>query len=176
MIYRYKKFFPKIAKNCFIAPSADVIGNVEIADGSSVWFNATIRGDMNAIKIGKNVSVQDGCTIHTEPDFPVEIGNNIAIGHNVIVHSSKIGDNCIIGMGAVLLSRTKIGNNCIIAAGSVVTESMEIPDNSIVMGVPAKVVKQVSKEHIERIKRNIVSYVNLNKEYLKKENLEVLKL
>ena len=171
-LYKFKNFSPKIASNCFIAPSAEIIGNVEITEGASVWFNATIRADMNAIHIGKNTSIQDNCVVHVDKDYPVEIGNNVVIGHGAIVHSAKIGNNCIIGMGAILLSGSKIGNNCIIGAGTVVTEETEIPDNSIAIGTPAKVIKQVSDAHIARIKRNVANYMDLNKEYLRKENLE----
>jgi carbonic anhydrase/acetyltransferase-like protein (isoleucine patch superfamily) len=172
MIHEFKGNKPKIAKNCFIAPSAEIIGDVSIGEGSSVWFNATLRADMNSITIGKNVSVQDNCVMHADMDGPVDVADNVAIGHGAIVHSCKIGSNCIIGMGSTILSGAKIGNNCIVGAGSVVTEGKEIPDNSIVMGIPAKVVKQITEEHMLRIRRNIGNYKVLNAEYLKKENFE----
>ena len=166
MLYKYKKFFPKIAGGCFVAPSADIIGDVEIDTGTSVWFNATIRADLNAIRIGKNVSIQDNCVLHTDIKAPLKIRHNVVIGHRAVIHSAEIDTNSIVGMGAILLTGAKIGMNCIIGAGSVVTEDCEIPDRSIAIGTPAKVVKTVDAEHIKRIKRNIEEYMDLNKEYL----------
>ncbi len=162
MIYDFKNHVPKIASGCFVAPSAHIIGNTAISEGSSVWFGAVIRADLNAVKIGKNVSVQDNCVIHTDRNTPVEIADDVVIGHNAIVHSAKVGSNCIIGMGAILLSGSKIGSNCIIAAGAVVSEGSEIPDNSIAAGVPARVIKPVTQEHIKRIKNNVLEYAELN--------------
>jgi carbonic anhydrase/acetyltransferase-like protein (isoleucine patch superfamily) len=169
MIYSFKNHSPKIAKDCFIAPSADIIGDVEIESGSSIWYNSTIRGDIAKVKIGKNVSIQDGCVLHTQRGIILAIGDNVAVGHNAILHSCHIEGNSIIGMGAILLSGSKIGKDCIIGAGSVITEGTEIPSGSIVMGVPGKVVKQVTEEHKNRIKRNIEEYIQLNKEYLYKD-------
>ncbi|MBU0531904.1 gamma carbonic anhydrase family protein [Candidatus Micrarchaeota archaeon] len=167
MLHKYKDKYPRIGKNCFIASGAEIIGDVEMGDGSSIWFNAVVRADIAGIKIGERVSIQDNCVLHTTPGVTIEIGNDVAIGHNATIHSAKIGNNCIIGMGAVLLTNSKIGNNCIIGAGSVVTEGKEIPDNSIVMGIPAKVVKQVTDEHLERIRKNIEEYNKLTQDYLK---------
>jgi carbonic anhydrase/acetyltransferase-like protein (isoleucine patch superfamily) len=167
MRYRYGRHEPKIAEGCFIAPSADIIGDVEIGSGTSVWFSATIRGDLNSIRIGKRSSVQDNCVIHTEKATPTEIGDSVVVGHRAIVHAAKIGGGTIIGMGAVILSRAVIGKDCIIGAGSVVTEGTAIPDGSIAIGSPAKVVKPVTREHIERIRRNVQEYAELNEAYLK---------
>ncbi len=167
MLHDYKGRRPDIGKDCFITPSADIIGDVRIGGGSSVWFNATVRGDLEAVLIGKAVSVQDNCVLHTARGEPVEIGDSVVVGHGAIVHGARIAGNCIIGMGAVLLSGSRIGRNCIIGAGSVVTEGTVIPDGSIAIGIPAKVVKPVTKEHIERIEANVREYVELNREYLK---------
>jgi len=163
---KYKDFTPEIGNRCFIAPSADVIGDVKIGDGSSVWFNAVVRADIAPIRIGKNVSIQDNCMLHVSQDIPVEIADDVAVGHSSTVHSASISTNTIIGMGATLLTNSRIGKNCIIGAGSVVTEGTEVPDNSVAMGIPAKVVKKVTDEHLERIKRNIQEYVELNRDYL----------
>ena len=168
MIHEFYGKTPKISKNCFIAKSAEIIGDAEINEGSSVWFNATIRADQGKIKIGKNVSIQDNCILHTDPELPLEIADNVVIGHGAIVHSAKINSHTIIGMGAILLNGTKIGQNCIIGAGALVTENSVIPDNSIALGSPAKVVKQTTDDHIKRIKKNIEDYVKLNKKYLKR--------
>lgn len=165
-IYEYKRRGPKVGEGCFIAPSADIIGDVEIGDGSSVWFNATVRGDLNRIRIGKDVSIQDNCVLHTAREHPVEIADSVVVGHGAIVHGARIGGDTIIGMGAVLLSGSSVGKNCIIGAGSVVTEGTEIPDGSIALGAPAKVVKPVTRQHIERIKANVQEYVELNRDYL----------
>ena len=167
MIHSYKDFSPKIANGCFIAPSADIIGDVVIGEGSSVWYHATVRGDLERIRVGKDVSIQDNCVLHTAKGEPVEIGDSVVVGHGAIVHGARIAGNAIIGMGAVLLSGSRIGRDCIIGAGSVVTEGTVIPDGSIALGIPAKVVKKVSEEHIDRIKRNVQEYIDLNKAYLK---------
>lgn len=167
MIYDFDGKKPKISNNCFIAKSADIIGYVEIGSGSSVWFNTTIRADIGKIiKIGKDVSIQDNSVLHTDNKTPIEISDDVVIGHHVVVHSAKVGSNTIVGMGAILLSGSEIGKNCIIGAGCVVTEDTKIPDNSIVLGVPGKVVRQTTPEHIERIKKNVMAYVELNKKYL----------
>ncbi|HLD59465.1 MAG TPA: gamma carbonic anhydrase family protein [Candidatus Bilamarchaeaceae archaeon] len=165
MIYRYKNKKPSIHETCFVAPSADIIGDVEIGENSSVWFNSTIRGDQSRILIGKNVSVQDNAVVHVAPGYETKISDDVVIGHNAIVHGCVIGRNCIIGMGSIILSGAEIGENCIIGAGSVITENKKIPKNSIVMGVPGKIVKEVTKEHIKRIKENVEIYIKENKEY-----------
>lgn len=167
MLYKYKDKHPRIHESCFIAPSADIIGDVEIAENSSVWFSAAIRADQNYIKIGKNVSVQDNSVLHVDDQNAVVIADDVVIGHGAIIHGCQIDTNCIIGMGAILLSGSKIGKNCIIGAGSVITEETKIPDNSIVIGIPGKVVKQTTDEHVKRIKRNINVYIAHNEDYKK---------
>jgi carbonic anhydrase/acetyltransferase-like protein (isoleucine patch superfamily) len=163
ILYKGKK--PEIAEDCFIADNARVIGQVSLGSGSSVWFGAVLRGDLNAIKVGRNVSVQDNCVLHTESGIPTVIHDSVAIGHGAILHSAKVGSNTIIGMGAILLSGSEIGRDCIIGAGSVVTEGTKIPDGSIAIGSPAKVVKQTSPGHRKRIKENIAEYAMLAKTY-----------
>jgi carbonic anhydrase/acetyltransferase-like protein (isoleucine patch superfamily) len=170
MLFSYKGNSPKIGENCFIAPSAEIIGQVELGDGSSAWFSSSIRADINYVKIGKNVSVQDNCSVHCSAKDPVDIADDVVIGHNAIIHGTSISNNTIIGMGAILLNGSKIGKNCIIGAGAVVTEGKEIPDNSIAFGAPAKVVKEATAEHIERIKKNVHEYSKLNASYLEEGN------
>lgn len=167
MLYEYSGARPEIGEGCFIAPSADVIGKVGIGDGSSVWFNAVIRGDLNSIRIGKRTSIQDNSVLHTEQKLAVDIGDDVVIGHRCIIHAAKIGNGTIIGMGAVVLSGAEVGKDCIIGAGSVVTEGTSIPEGSIAMGIPAKVVKTVTREHIERIRANVKEYCELNESYLR---------
>jgi len=166
VLHAYKNSKPKIGKGCFIAPSAEIIGDVAIADGSSVWFNATIRGDLNPVRIGKNVSIQDNCSVHVSREDVVEIADDVVVGHGAIVHGAKVGSNSLIGMGAILLNGSRIGKNCIIGAGSVVTERTEIPDNTIAMGIPCKVMKGATPEHVERIKKNVQEYAGLSKDYI----------
>jgi carbonic anhydrase/acetyltransferase-like protein (isoleucine patch superfamily) len=170
MLFSYKEFSPKIGKGCFIAPSAEIIGRVELGDGSSAWFSSSIRADLNFVRIGANVSIQDNCSVHCGAEDPVEIADDVVIGHNAIIHGTSIGSNTIIGMGAILLNGSKVGKNCIIGAGAVVTEGKEIPDNSIAFGAPAKVMKEATTEHIERIKRNVEEYSKLNNSYLETGN------
>jgi carbonic anhydrase/acetyltransferase-like protein (isoleucine patch superfamily) len=166
----YQNKTPKIASGCFIAPSAEIIGDVGIGEGSSVWFNATIRADLNPIRIGKNVSIQDNCTVHVSRDDLTEISDNVVVGHGAIVHGAKVGSNSIVGMGAILLNGSKVGKDCIIGAGSVVTEGTEIPDGSIALGTPCKVVKPATPAHIERIRLNVEEYSRLNGDYLAMES------
>jgi carbonic anhydrase/acetyltransferase-like protein (isoleucine patch superfamily) len=158
---------PKVGKDTFIAETAMLIGDVEIGSSSSVWYGAVLRGDMHYIKIGDNVSVQDNSVMHGTADkFPTIIGNNVTIGHSAVVHGCTIGDNCLIGMGSMILEGAKVGNWCIIAAGAVITEGTIIPDGSIVMGVPGTVKSKVTESHKERITRNWKAYVELAKHYL----------
>ncbi|MBI5222978.1 gamma carbonic anhydrase family protein [Candidatus Micrarchaeota archaeon] len=167
MIYEFNGKKPGFAATCFVAKSADVIGDVSIADQSSIWFNVTIRADLNSIRVGKRVSIQDNSVLHTDAGHSIYIADDVVIGHRAIVHGASIGSNTIVGMGAILLSGSVIGKNCIIGAGSVITEGTTIPDNSIVLGMPGKVVKFVSEDQLERIRKNVLEYVKLNDLYLK---------
>ncbi len=167
MIYEFEGKKPRIAKNVFIADSAEVLGDVDIGENSSIWFGAVVRGDQNFIKIGRNSNVQDNSVVHVNEDHCVEIGDRVVIGHKAIIHGTKIKGNCIIGMGSILLNGSEVGENCIIGAGAVIVEDQKIPSNSIAVGIPAKVVKQVSAEHLKRIEINWQEYVELNSNYLK---------
>lgn len=167
MIHEFMGKKPKISKEAFIAKSSQIIGDVEIGDNSSVWFNATIRGDLGKIIIGNGVSIQDNCVIHTEKNGVSRIEDRVVIGHGAIIHGTQIRSDTIIGMGAILLTKSKIGKNCIIGAGSLVTEGTEIPDNSIAFGNPCKVVKQITEDHKTRIKENVEEYLDLAKKHSK---------
>jgi len=156
---------PQTHQDSFVAESADIIGDVIMEEGSSIWYGAVARGDINLIKIGKYSNVQDNASLHNESKTPLIIGDFTTIGHNAVVHGCTIGNNCLIGMGSVVLNRAKIGDNCIIAAGAVVTEDTEIPPNSLVMGIPAKVRRTLSEEEIKGIKENASSYYKLWKRY-----------
>ncbi|OGO76891.1 MAG: gamma carbonic anhydrase family protein [Clostridiales bacterium GWB2_37_7] len=166
MMINYKDYKPNIAHNSFIAPNSIVIGRCTIDENSSVWFNAVIRADVNEIKIGKNVNIQDGSVLHCDHDYNVSIADNVTIGHNAIIHGCKIGSNCIIGMGSTILDGAVIGENCIIGANSLITSGKVIPGRSLVIGSPAKVVRELTEEEVEGIKESVAGYVSLSKEYL----------
>lgn len=167
MIRDFKDFKPKIGKNSWISENAYIIGDVVIGDNVGVWFGVIIRGDVAPIEIGNDTNIQDNSVIHSEVGFPTKIGNGVTIGHNSIIHGCEIGDNSLIGMGAIILNGAKIGKNCIVGAGAVVTEGKVIEDNSLVLGVPAKVVRKLSNEEIKRIRKNAEAYIDLKKEYEK---------
>lgn len=155
--------FPKLGENCFVAPNATIVGDVVMGDDCSVWFNAVIRGDVNSIRIGNKVNIQDGAVLHcTYLKTKVTLGNNVSIGHNAIVHGCTVHDNVLIGMGAIVMDNCEIGSNTIIAAGAVVTEGTVVPEGCIFAGVPAKKIKDISSElingEINRIANNYLMY------------------
>jgi len=150
----------------FIAPTATVIGNVTIAPGSSVWFGAVIRSDMALIQIGRNTSVQDNAVIHVREGIETRIGDQVTMGHGAIVHGAQIEDTVLIGIGAIVLDRARVGESSIVGAGAVVTEGTQIPRRSLVLGVPGKVVKEVTPEQIQWIEANAKSYTELAQRYL----------
>ncbi len=162
-LFEIKGINPSWGNNCFIAPNATICGDVIMGDDCSVWFNAVIRGDVNSIRMGDKVNVQDGAVIHcTYLKSKTIIGNNVSIGHNAIVHGCVIEDNVLVGMGAIIMDHAKIGANSIIAAGAVVLENTIVESGSIYAGVPAKKVKDISQElikgEIERIANNYLAY------------------
>ncbi len=152
-------------KPLFVASGARVLGNVEFGENVNIWFNAVIRADDRKIYIGNNSNIQDNCTLHIEEDADVYIGDYVTVGHNAIVHGCTVGDNTVVGMGAIILNHAKIGKNCIIGAGAVVPEGVDIPDNSLVIGVPGKVKRILSEEEIIENKNNAIHYVKMAKEY-----------
>lgn len=149
---------PKIAKTAHVAPSAAVIGDVTLGEQSSVWYNAVLRADNAAIVIGERSNIQDGCVLHVDEGCPIRIGDGVTVGHGAILHGCSIGDNALIGMGAILLNGAKIGANCIIGAGALVTQGMEIPDGSLAMGMPAQVRRPVTGEEIKGNLRSAEEY------------------
>lgn len=172
LIKSVRGFTPKIGENTFLADNATVIGDVIIGNHCSVWFNAVLRGDVNSIRIGNRVNIQDGTVIHTLYEKSVtEIGNDVSIGHNVVIHGAKIEDGALIGMGAIVLDHAIIGEGSIIAAGAVVLSNTIVEPGSIYAGVPAKFVKKVdaeqSKEMNQKIARNYLMY---SEWYKKEEN------
>ena len=169
VILPVKGIMPIFGNNCFIAPNATIVGDVLMGDQCSIWFNAVLRGDVNIIRMGNKVNVQDGAIIHcTYEKTGTIIGNNVSIGHNAIVHGSVIEDNVLIGMGAIVMDNVQVGSNSIIAAGAVVLENTKIEAGSIYAGVPAKKVKAISpgmiSGEIDRIANNYVMYSGWFKE------------
>ncbi len=150
----------------WIADTARVFGRVTLEDNCSVWFGAVLRGDADDIKIGYRTNIQENAVIHVDPGFPVKIGHDCIIGHGAIVHGATMGNHVLVGMHATVLNGAVVGNNCIIGAGALVTERTIIPDNSLVIGSPAKVVKQLTDNHVEKLKKNADVYVALGKVYL----------
>lgn len=160
---------PKYGKDCFMADNATLIGDVLMGDGCSVWFNAVVRGDVNSIKVGNHVNIQDGAVIHgTYQSASTEIGDHVSIGHNAIVHGCEIQDHVLIGMGSIVMDHCVVEPYCIIAAGAVVPKNTRVPSGSIYAGVPAKCIKSVSPElmegEIERIARSYAMYASWFKE------------
>ena len=152
----------------FVAEGAICLGDILIGEGSSIWFHVTMRADRDVIRIGKKSNVQDNCVVHVDEGFPVEIGDYVTIGHGAVIHGCKIGDNSLIGMGAIVLNGAKIGKNCIVGAGALVTQGMEIPDNTLVIGSPAKVVRLLTEKEVAANKRNAEEYYKEGKDYAEK--------
>ena len=160
MIRAYRGILPKIAASAYIDHSAQVIGNVTVGERASVWPNVSIRGDVNSIAIGDESNIQDNCVLHCdEGPFPLVIGNRVTVGHQCMLHGCTIEDDCLIGIGAIVLNGARIGKGSVIAAGALVTEGAQIPPNSMAMGVPAKVRREVTPEEAERFRTNTQHYV-----------------
>jgi carbonic anhydrase/acetyltransferase-like protein (isoleucine patch superfamily) len=153
--------------DCWIAPSAVVIGSVVLEPNASIWFGCTVRGDNETITIGENSQIQDGCVLHCDEGIPITIGRNVSVGHMAMLHGCTIGDGTLIGIKSVLLNGSKIGKNCLIGAGSLVTEGRHIPDGSLVMGSPGKVVRPLTPQEIEQVASACDHYVDKFKRYRK---------
>jgi len=159
-----------IHHSALIFPGAHTIGKVSIGENSSIWHNAVIRGDIESITIGNFSNVQDNCVLHSSKGFPIELGDYVSVGHAAVIHGCKVDDNCIIGMNSTVLNGSHIQKNCIVAAGSVVTEGKIFPQGSLIMGVPARVVRELSEEEFNMIKDNALRYSRLARET---KNLEI---
>ncbi len=163
LIKEVRGFTPKIGENVFLADNATIVGDVEIGNDCSIWFNAVLRGDVNTITIGNKVNIQDGSVLHTlYQKSTIEIGDNVSVGHNVTIHGAKIENDVLVGMGATILDHAVIGHNSIIAANSLVLSNTKVEPNSVYAGVPAKKVKDIepeqTKEMIEKIANNYLMY------------------
>jgi len=167
MIYDFEGHTPKMDPNSWVASNAVVIGKVELKKDSNIWFNVTLRGDVEPIIVGEGSNVQDGSVLHTDPGYPLKVGKNVTIGHLVMLHGCTIGDNSLIGIGAVILNNVKIGKNCIIGAKSLITENKEIPDNSLVVGSPGRVIRKLTEQEIQAVEKNAIRYQENWKKYSK---------
>jgi len=163
----YKGKYPKMAMDVFVALNATVIGDVVIGEGSSVWFGSVVRGDVNYIRIGSYTNLQDNSVIHvTTAKYPTIIGDQVTMGHRVLVHGCVIGSRCLIGMGAILMDGVEIGDESLVAAGAVVTPGTKVPPRSLVRGFPAKVMRELTDEEVAEIERLAKHYANLASWYL----------
>ncbi|MEP7099115.1 MAG: gamma carbonic anhydrase family protein, partial [Burkholderiales bacterium] len=143
-LYQLDDHSPQLAEGAWVADSAQVIGHVELGEDASIWFGAILRGDTELLKIGKGSNVQDGSVLHADVGFPVTLGENVTVGHQVMLHGCTVGDGSLIGIQAVVLNGAKIGKHCLVGAGALVTEGKEFPDGSMILGSPAKVVRQLT--------------------------------
>lgn len=167
MIEKYKDKNPKIHDSCFVASSADIIGDVTVGEHSSIWYKAVLRGDVNRIEVGKYSNVQDGCIVHVGNEQPTIIGDNVTIGHGAIIHGCTLKNGAFVGMGAIILDGAIIGEGALIGAGALVTEGKEIPPYSLAVGVPARVIRQLPEEYTKMSKNRAVEYAKLANVYTK---------
>ena len=158
--YDFNGHVPSIADDVFIAPGARVIGKVTLEKGSSVWFNTVIRGDVNRIEVGEYSNIQDACILHATKDFPTIIGRGVSVGHNVVLHGCVVKDNCLIGIGSILLEDVEIGEGSVVGAGSLVLRGTKIPPYSMVVGSPARVIKSLDPSTLEDRKKMSQGYYN----------------
>ena len=164
-LYQLGELAPQIAPDAWVAPDATVIGHVVMEAGSSVWFGAVVRGDNECIRIGRHSNIQDNSVLHTDMGKPLTIGENVTVGHQVMLHGCTIGDGSLIGIGAVVLNGAVIGRDCIVGAGALVTEGKVFPDGSLIVGSPAKVVRELTPEQRDGLARSAAGYVNNARRY-----------
>lgn len=168
MIRGYKDKFPKIGARVFIEESAQIVGDVEIGANSSVWFNSVVRGDVYYIRIGENSNIQDLCCLHVTRDrHPTILGDHVTVGHGAILHGCAIESHCLVGMGAIVMDRVKIGQGSIVGAGSLLVQGLQVPVHSLVLGSPARVIRELSAEEVEGIDSYAQNYLMYKESYLK---------
>ena len=165
MIVKFNEKEPDVARDAFVAENASIIGDVSVGKGASVWFGAVVRGDLAGIRIGNRSNVQDNAVIHVDTNAPTIIGDDVTIGHNAVVHACKIGNSCLIGMGAVVLSNAIIGDESVVGAGAIVTENKKFPPRSLIIGAPARVIRSLTDEDVKRVRENATHYVELSRAY-----------
>jgi carbonic anhydrase/acetyltransferase-like protein (isoleucine patch superfamily) len=157
-IYELDGVAPRVAASAWVADNAQVMGDVVIGENASVWFGTTVRGDTDTITIGAGSNIQDGSVLHADDGVPLVVGANVTVGHQVMLHGCTIGDGSLIGIGAIVLNGAKIGQHCLVGAGALVTEGKEFPDGSMILGSPARVVKNLSPEQIEGLRQSALHY------------------
>ncbi|WP_139904637.1 gamma carbonic anhydrase family protein [Clostridium thermarum] len=166
MLHIYKGIYPKVAEDVFIAEGSHIIGYVTIEKNCSIWFGAVLRGDDNYITVGEGTNIQDNSVIHGSKDTaPTIIGKYVTIGHNAIIHGAEIGDNCLIGMGSIIMNNCKIGKNTIIGAGSLIPGGKEIPEGVLCMGSPAKIIRNLTEEEYKKLRSSAEHYIKMMGEY-----------
>ncbi len=165
MIYRFEDHVPSLPEEYYVADSAAVIGDVTLHNQSSIWFGAVLRGDIEPILVGERSNIQDNSVAHTGTGAPTIIGDDVTVGHNVTLHGCKVGNNCLIGMGSILLDNCEIGYNCIIGAGSIIGQGKKIPPGSLALGSPARVIRKLSKEDVSDVRKYAERYVVKMKQY-----------
>ena len=159
-IYELQGDAPRIDDSAWVADSAQVMGNVTLAADASIWFGAVVRGDTETIRVGQRTNIQDLSVLHADVGMPLSIGDDVTVGHQVMLHGCTIGDGSLIGIGAIVLNGAKIGKGCLVGAGSLVTEGKEFPDGSMIMGTPAKVVRQLTPEQLQGLLQSAQHYVS----------------
>ncbi len=167
MIRSYKGIWPKLGEGAYVDPSAQVIGDVELGDHSSVWMNAVLRGDVNAIRVGSHTNVQDNCVIHVTAEQRTILGDHVTIGHSAVLHGCHIGHCVLVGIGAIVLNGADVGEESVIAAGTLVPEGMTIPPRRLVMGVPGKVRREVTEAERAHLRELAANYVEYKETYLR---------
>jgi len=165
MIRSFRGIAPKVALSAYVDPSAQVIGDVEIGERSSVWPNASLRGDTGPIRVGADTSIQDNCVLHLDDGFPLTIGNRVTVGHSVTLHGCTVEDDTLIGIGSIILNGARIRTGSVVAAGALVAEGVEVASNTLVMGVPAKPRREVTAEEQARFREGVAHYVNKARVY-----------
>ncbi len=158
-VYSLDGVSPRVAESAWIADSAQVMGNVELADDTSIWFGAVLRGDTESMRIGRGSNIQDSSVLHADVGMPLTVGEDVTVGHHVMLHGCTIGDGSLIGIGAIVLNGARIGKGCLVGAGALVTEGKEFADGSVILGSPAKVVRQLTAEQLEGQHKSAVHYV-----------------
>jgi carbonic anhydrase/acetyltransferase-like protein (isoleucine patch superfamily) len=158
-IYQYGEHRPEIQDGVYVAETADVIGQVTLKRGASVWYQAVLRGDTDHLEVGEESNIQDGAVLHADPGFPLRVGKGVTVGHQAMLHGCTIGDGSLIGIQAVILNGAVIGENCLVGAGAVVKEGAEFPPNSLIVGAPARVVRELPEEAIAGLRKNAEGYV-----------------
>lgn len=166
MIKEFNGIKPIIDRTCYISESVDIIGEVVIEKNVNIWFGTRLRGDMNKIHIGENTNIQENSVVHVDFDYETTIGKNVTVGHGAIIHGCTISENVLVGMGSIILNGAKIGKNTIIGAGSLIPQGKEYEEGVLILGSPAKVIRKLTEDEIENIKKSANNYVELSKKYL----------